>query len=570
MLINMIHDNHGEPPFKTRYREPAALRAMGYEAVVIPDALAAIPGAFVDPGNETVARAASVTPRKPQELADAIDAQVAAAAAAGMAVYFYGDALLLPLTVVDKRPGDFLCEDGSGRLCPGKPAVYAALQDQVDELFDRWPAAAGLVMRTGEVYPEATPHLTGSPLHAGNCPVCRELPLVDRQVRFITAMHDVVAGRLGRTYVHRAWQPAVAGLPNMHDDPAVYREVSGRVPASPRLWFSFKFTRGDFRRGQTFNPCLLADERPKWVEFQCEREYEGKGAFPNYQAGIWKEFFSRLCAGLGGGEAGAAGDGGLRGRFGVWGWSRGGGWGGPYVQREEWIDVNVRALARLWADPAVDVGDVATAWVGETFGVAESAPPTPAIAELLAVSTGTIRRLLYVAALDGERGRADLPWVKDDLLDVDAIYAAAGRTVELGAAAAAAAIAEKREALANVDRIRQLFDIAAPDLPNKSQVRDLSNALAYFHSFAGTVAHLYMGFVRCVAWVQGGRADVGLAAIAAEHLQAAQTHWQLHTQRHALLPGAPSVFHEQSFWERTNGCLGELEGERGAGYGVSP
>ena len=88
MLINMIHDNHGEPPFKTRYREPAALRAMGYEAVVIPDALAAIPGAFVDPGNETVARAASVTPRKPQELADAIDAQVAAAAAAGMAVYF--------------------------------------------------------------------------------------------------------------------------------------------------------------------------------------------------------------------------------------------------------------------------------------------------------------------------------------------------------------------------------------------------------------------------------------------------------------------------------------------------
>lgn len=48
MLIDMIHDNHGELPFKTRYRDPGVLRSLGYEAIVIPDALAAIPAAYQD------------------------------------------------------------------------------------------------------------------------------------------------------------------------------------------------------------------------------------------------------------------------------------------------------------------------------------------------------------------------------------------------------------------------------------------------------------------------------------------------------------------------------------------
>ena len=46
MLIDMIHDNHGEPAFRTRYRDPGVLKGMGYEAMVIPDALAHIPAAY--------------------------------------------------------------------------------------------------------------------------------------------------------------------------------------------------------------------------------------------------------------------------------------------------------------------------------------------------------------------------------------------------------------------------------------------------------------------------------------------------------------------------------------------
>jgi hypothetical protein len=551
MLINMIHDNHGELPFKTRFRDPAVLGGMGYEAIVIPDALSAIPAAY----SEAPTAGAEVAPGvmnllTPADVEKEIDGQVKAAVAAGMKVFFYADALLLPAHVVKKHPEQFLCDDLSGRLCPAKPAVLAALQDQVQELFDRWPLAAGLVMRTGEVYPEATPHMIGSPLHAGMCAVCKSMSLQDRLVGFIGAMYDVVVGELGKQYVHRAWMPAIAGLPNMHDDPAVYREIVGRLPESAKLAFSFKFTRGDFVQGYAaapFNPCLLADERPKWIEFQCEREYEGKGAFPNYQAALWQKLLGTLAA------EGNLSNRELHERFSVWGWSRGGGWGGPYVQREEWIDANVHALAGLFRHPSTPAMELASAWTSATFGVAESAEQTPAIVELLLTSAPTIRKLLYCS---GETGTGDSPWVKDDLLDVEAIWASAQRILDAGRMEEA--YREKREAMQGVNRIRQLFDLASPELPNRSQVRGLTNSLAYFSSFAATVVNLFVGFVQFGEWVRAGRGDTLIGAMAVESLERAQAHWQDHTQRHTLLPGAPSVFQENTLWDRTNSCLEQL------------
>ncbi|MGN6369791.1 MAG: hypothetical protein ACTHN5_16145 [Phycisphaerae bacterium] len=541
MLIDMIHDNHGEPAFRTRYREAGVLKGMGYEGIVIPEGMAYMPAAY----GEGERKPGVVGGVDPGVVEGEIDGRVKGALGLGMKVYFYGDAWLLPRHIVEREPGAFYCEDGSGRLCAGKPRVLEAFRDQVEELFDRWPGASGLVMRTGEVYPESTPHMVGSAVHASNCSVCRGIGLVERLVGFIGAMHEVVVAGLGKAYVHRAWMPAIAGLPNMHDDAGVYREVSGRVPEG--VAFSFKFTRGDFLRARGFNPCLLADERRKWIEFQCEREFEGKGAFPNYQVPIWREFFERLSKGSGRSFAE------LRGRFDVWGWSRGGGWGGPYVQREEWIDANVAGLAGLYREADGNVQEMATRWVEGAFGVAGSSAATPAIVELLMMSAGVIRKLLYVGAAASAE-----PWLKDDLLDVNAIWGSAMQVLDLGKGEEA--IGEKREAHEGAERVRHLFDLALPGLPNAGQGKALSNSLAYYSSFAGSVASLFVGFVRFGQWHRGGRKDGALAEEARDLLEHAQAHWQHHTQRHALLAGAPSVFQENTLWERTNGCLEELQG----------
>ena len=555
MLIGMIFENPGAPELRTRYRDPAALQGMGYQAIVIPGALAALPGA--GEGAEPPAAAWSAG-RKPVELEAAIDHQVKAARPLGMQVFFYGDALLLPRPLVERHP-EWLCEDGSGRLCAGKPAVYEAMQDQVEALFARWPAAAGLVMRT-DVATEGVPHMVGTPLHAGiggACPACRGIPLVERLARFITQIHQTTS-RLGKIYVHRTWQTVPQRGPSIHDDTTAYRELSERLPASEQLVFSFRFAGGGFRKMEALNACLRADGRPKWVELTCENAGEGKGAFPNYRAPAWSELFAYLMAqgGSTGGAAGAADD--LR-KLGVWGWLRGGpwgGWGGPQVQREEWIDANVRALAELYREPASPPADAATRWVAETFGVPESSPPAPALAELLMISACSIRKLLHVAALRSVGHEPPMPFVRDDVIDVEAIWLAAGRVVEAGRAAEA--LAEKDEALAGVDRMRQDFEIALPDLPNKTQARDLGNTLTYFGSFAGTVGNLFMGFVWFHQWAKGGRIDRELAAKCKRHLETAQGHWQQHTQWHAPLSGVASVFHENGLWERTEGCLGAL------------
>ena len=204
MLIDMIHDNHGEPPFKTRYRDPTVLKAYGYEAIVIPEALAALPSARPLPlpvkGHGTI------------DLPASIDHRVEQAAAAGMEVFFYSDALLLPRALLEGNPAKHCCDDHSGRICAGKTAVYEALQKSVAELFDRWPVAGGgLIMRVGEVYPEATPHMAGNALFEGSCPVCRGLTPVERLRRFIRAMYETVVEELGRTYVHRTWQATGGG-----------------------------------------------------------------------------------------------------------------------------------------------------------------------------------------------------------------------------------------------------------------------------------------------------------------------------------------------------------------------
>jgi hypothetical protein len=77
---------------------------------------------------------------------------------------------------------------------------------------------------------------------------------------------------------------------------------------------------------------------------QCQREYEGKGAYPNFSS-------SGVIDGFPETEQTQS----LR-QFvkspyfaGVYSWSRGGGWYGPYITRtnEFWVDLNVRYLTRF-------------------------------------------------------------------------------------------------------------------------------------------------------------------------------------------------------------------------------
>ena len=75
---------------------------------------------------------------------------------------------------------------------------------------------------------------------------------------------------------------------------------------------------------------------------QCQREYEGKGAYPNYvMDGIINGFDENARkVGL----KHLLGHPQIRG---VYSWSRGGGWYGPYIKDELWCDLNAYVLAQF-------------------------------------------------------------------------------------------------------------------------------------------------------------------------------------------------------------------------------
>src|SRR5436305_9035997 len=98
MLIDMVYDNPVEPPVKTRYRDPKYLGAMGYQAIVIPQALSALMHRSQQHKGEHTASA----PERPRSsMLDSIDQRVGAALGLQMSVFFYSDAMFLPRALVE-------------------------------------------------------------------------------------------------------------------------------------------------------------------------------------------------------------------------------------------------------------------------------------------------------------------------------------------------------------------------------------------------------------------------------------------------------------------------------------
>lgn len=333
MLLDMVHHNPGEPPFDTRYIDPAFLRSLGFTGQVLKHLNACVPlGEF------------PATPEEGDWLADAQaerDAEIAAAKAAGCRIYYHVDLFVLPRAVIDARRED-LCDE-QGRIDINRPAVLELHRELIDALFARYPDVDGLVIRVGETYLYDTPHHGGNtavPLHDDRFP---RADLVARFIRLLSFLREEVCVRHGKTLIHRTWDYFPDRL---HSDPGFYRDVTDAVAPHEHLVFSIKHVAGDFWRGCVPNPCLGLGRHPQIVEVQCAREYEGKGAYPNYIARGVMDGFREVPHPLG------LNDWKNSPLFrGVWTWSRGGGWYGPSLQNEFWPDLNARVLAAWTLDP---------------------------------------------------------------------------------------------------------------------------------------------------------------------------------------------------------------------------
>ena len=172
---------------------------------------------------------------------------------------------------------------------------------------------------------------------------------------------------------------------------------------------------------------------------QCQREAYGKGAHPYYVGdGVingWEEYATLMKPGQPRGLRDIVNNTNFAG---VWTWSRGGGWEGPYITNETWCALNVYVMAKYAANPQRTEEAIFDEFATQQLG-------------LQGGDVARFRELNLLSAAAVLRGQCsfvkpvDLWWARDDFMAAPRLNGFA--TPDL----AASALAEKAEVRDDVE-----------------------------------------------------------------------------------------------------------------------
>jgi len=329
LVLDMVHHNPGETPYKSKYNDPAVIKEMGYNGKVyflFESPALAINWESVDP---------DILPKgsEEREWVDAKAAQIkvmhAKSKAEGIAIYAMSDLVLFPKRLIEK----YKIEDTFGD--PNNPLTEKFIRAQINEMFDQFPDLEGLVVRIGETYLHDAPYHQGA-IENKTSPKKTIIPLMN-------ILREEICVKRDKQLIFRTWN-------SFDRNTGTYTQVSDAIAPHKNLIISIKHCEGDFHRARPFSKVIGQGRHKQIIEVQSAREYEGKGAYPNYIAnGVIEGFeeharvpeeeinsireFVEKKPDLYGG---------------IWTWSRGGGWEGPYIKNEMWCDLNSWVMAQ-WA-----------------------------------------------------------------------------------------------------------------------------------------------------------------------------------------------------------------------------
>ncbi len=422
-ILDMVHHNPGEPPFQSRFLDPAHLVDYGFNGQVFKhiNCIATFEKLGVD-----VFPAGTPERKWLDEFTPGIEQQIAAAKAKGLTVFYHIDLFVLPKRLVDHFREE-ICDPVSGRILLERPMTLEIHRALFAELVERFPEVDGYIIRVGETYLFDTPH------HVGNGPIPRigdawsptylyEETLaktqggqvwtsaqVEAYVELIGFLRDEICVIHDRMLFFRTWDI----FPDkFHARLDHYLEVTDQIEPHANLVFSVKHTALDFWRHVKFNECLTRGRHRQIIEVQCQREYEGKGAYPNYVMDGVINGFEENAIKKGLGEV-------LDDPLivGVYAWSRGGGWYGPYISNELWPDLNAFVLARFVKDPSRSEEEIFHEYAVGKIGL--TAADARRFRQLCLLSATAILKGRHCEVFDRELDEAVLPtacWMRDDRL----------------------------------------------------------------------------------------------------------------------------------------------------------
>ena len=391
-IMDMVHDNPGEPRFVTKFRDPVTLRNFGYNTQVFRQnntsvSFEKLGDFFDDAGKEWLCNMQRISRE-----------EIFGAHAEGLMTMCHIDLFVLPKLLVEKYKKE-ICDE-KGRISIFREKTKEIHRIMFDEMLERYPID-GLIIRVGETYLHDTPY------HTGNGAV--EYGDTDEEKRafieLISFLREEICVKHNKFLVFRTWDY----YPDkFHSNKSYYLDVTNKIEPHENLFFSIKYTMLDFWRYVKPNPCLCAGKHRQVIEVQCQREYEGKGAYPMYaMEGVINGFPENkkgirdivenplIC--------------------GIFAWSRGGGWNGPYIKNEFWCELNAYVICKYAQNPKRTEKEIFMSYCKGIMGL--DAENAEAFYKACLKIPDAVLHARYISAYDKSLNGEKMPsanWLRDD------------------------------------------------------------------------------------------------------------------------------------------------------------
>ncbi|TGJ99419.1 glycosyl hydrolase family 67 [Leptospira semungkisensis] len=209
--------------------------------------------------------------------------------------------------------------------------IITLFESALEDVFSTFPEISGIILRIGE---SDGVDVTGDFRSKLFLKTPAEANRFLKEILPVFEKHN-------KTLIFRTWTLGAYEIGDLIWNPKTYKKVFQGIDSKSFI-ISLKYGEGDFFRHLSLNPLFFADERPKLLELQARREYEGFGEYPSFVGWQYENYRNQLL-----GKANLAG---------ISVWTQTGGWSSfqniTFLKGSSyWNELNSFVSLKLFTEP---------------------------------------------------------------------------------------------------------------------------------------------------------------------------------------------------------------------------